>query len=68
MTTLSTLVRTWHPRNIKQLTTTENSKPPKHSRAKIQASAAEKKVLTVAKKKEQASLQAAAELENQEKR
>jgi hypothetical protein len=46
---------------------TENPKPPKRSRAEIQAAATEKKVSTVAKKKERASLQAAAELENQEK-
>jgi hypothetical protein len=47
---------------------TENPKPPKRSRAEIQAAAAEKRAAAVTKKKEHASLLAAAELKKQEKR
>ncbi|KAF8953947.1 hypothetical protein BDZ97DRAFT_1766999 [Flammula alnicola] len=47
---------------------TENPKPPKHSRVEIQAAAAEKRAVTIAKKKELAGLHAAAELEQQQKR
>jgi hypothetical protein len=46
----------------------ENPKPPKRSRAEIQAEAAEKKAASIAKKKERASLQAAAEIKKQEQR
>ena len=47
---------------------TENPKPPKRSKAEIQAAAAEKKATSIAKKKEKASLQAAVELDKQEKK
>ncbi|KAF8813199.1 hypothetical protein BYT27DRAFT_7207123 [Phlegmacium glaucopus] len=47
---------------------TDNPKPPKHSRAEVQAAAAEKKAATIAKKNELAGLQAAAELEKQQKK
>jgi hypothetical protein len=47
---------------------TENPKPPKRSKAEIRAAAAEKKAISIAKKKEKASLQAAVELDKQEKK
>ena len=46
----------------------ENPKPQKCSKAEIQAAAAEKKAISVAKKKEKASLQAAVELDQRKKR
>ncbi|KAF8800454.1 hypothetical protein BYT27DRAFT_7262857 [Phlegmacium glaucopus] len=45
---------------------TDNPKPPKRSRAEVQAAAAEKKAATIAKKNELAGLQAAAKLEKQQ--
>jgi hypothetical protein len=47
---------------------TDNPKPPKRSKAEVQAAAAEKKATALAKKKERVNLLAAAELENQRKR
>lgn len=47
---------------------TENPKPQKRSKAEIQAAAAEKRAISIAKKKEKASLQAAVELDKQQNR
>ena len=47
---------------------TQNPKPPKRSKAEVQAEAAEKKAATKAKKNEKANLHAAAEIQKQETR
>jgi hypothetical protein len=47
---------------------TQNPKPPKRSKAEIQAEAAEKKAATIARKKQQESLHATAEIEKQKTR
>ena len=46
----------------------DNPKPPKRSKAEIQAAAAEKRATAITKKKEKASLQATVELDKQKKR
>ncbi|KAF8810925.1 hypothetical protein BYT27DRAFT_7253262 [Phlegmacium glaucopus] len=47
---------------------TDNPKPPKRSRAEIQAAAAEKRAATIAKNNELAGIQAATELKKQQKK